>query len=299
MRLLTRSDFDGLACGAILKEVGVVESWDFVHPIDIQDGIIKVKKDDVLANTAYIKGCGMWFDHHAPERPIKYEGAAYLADSAARVIYEYYGGLERLPQFEDMVNAADKLASARLTKEEVLCPSGWVLLGFIMDPRTGLGRFHNFRISNYDLMENLMDACCEQGIDEILDNLDVEERAELYFEHRASFTDMLHKYSRVEGDVLITDLRGVSPIYCGNRYMVYLLYPEQNASIWVVDGRAKFNCPLEAGHSIFNKTNGTDIGALMREFGGNGHPRAGTCQVRYEKADEAIATLIQRLNTGK
>lgn len=300
MRLLTRSDFDGLACGAILKELGIVDHWKFVHPKDMQDGIVEVTSQDVLANVPYVKGCGLWFDHHSSEGhrlegEVAYEGESRLADSAARVIYEYYGGYHRLPHFEDMVLAVDKVDAAKLTVNEILQPQGWVLLGFMMDPRTGLGRFRNFRISNYELMEGLINACATQTIDEILQNPDVQERVELYFEQDALFREMLLEHTRTDGNVIITDLRGVDPIYTGNRFVVYSLFPEQNISLWLVDGRGKQNCPIAIGHSVINRTSRTDVGKLALQYGGGGHHQVGTCQVPYDQADEILETIIAKL----
>jgi len=300
MRLLTRSDFDGLACGALLKKFGVIDTWKFVHPKDMQDGIIDVTSNDVLANVPYVKGCKMWFDHHSSEDErlgdsITFEGESRLADSAARVIYDYYGGKERMPHFEAMVNAVDKVDSAKLSREEILNPEGWVLLGFIMDPRTGLGRFRDFRISNYQLMENLIDACATQTIDEIMQNPDVSERAKVYFEQDALFREMVSAHTRTDENVIVTDLRGIDPIYSGNRFLIYSLYPEQNVSVWVVDGRYKQNCPIAVGHSILNRTCKSDVGALMLKNGGGGHFQVGTCQVPYDDADQTIGAIVASL----
>jgi len=300
MRLLTRSDFDGLACGALLKDLGIIDHWKFVHPKDIQDGIVDVTENDVLANVPYVKGCKLWFDHHSSESErlgdnIEFEGDSRIEDSAARVIYEYYGGVEKLPHFETMVRAVDKVDSAKLTADEIQNPEGWVLLGFIMDPRTGLGRFRNFRISNYELMEVLIDECATKDIDQILDNPDVKERIELYMEQCALFKNMLAAYTRVDGNVIITDLRGVETIYAGNRFIIYSLYPEQNISIWVVDGRGKQNCPIAVGHSILNRTCNTNVGALMLKHGGGGHFQVGTCQVPYDDAEWVIENLVSTM----
>ena len=301
MRLLTRSDFDGLACAALLKELGVIDNWKFVHPKDIQDGLVEVNDNDVLANIPYVKGCKMWFDHHSSEserlgKDIVFEGESRIEDSAARVIYEYYGGKNRLPQFENMVKAVDKVDAAKLTREEILNPEGWVLLGFIMDPRTGLGRFRDFRISNYQLMEALIIDCATKNIDEILKDPDVEERTKLYFEQEALFREMLAAHTRVEGCVIITDLRGVETIYTGNRFLIYSLHPDQNVSVWVVDGRGKVNCPIAVGHSVLNRTCKTNVGALMLKHGGGGHFQVGTCQVLYDDADKVIADIVNTIN---
>ncbi|MCL2391583.1 MAG: exopolyphosphatase [Oscillospiraceae bacterium] len=297
MRLLTRSDFDGLACGALLKYLSIIDSWKFVHPKDMQDGLVEVTSDDVLANVPYVKGCGMWFDHHSSEgdridSEIEFEGICRIDDSAARLIYEYFGGADRMPHFSEMVDAVDKVDSAKLTKDEILDPKGWVLLGFLMDPRTGLGRFRDFRISNYELMEKLIDACATQTIIEILQNPDVQERIKLYFEQDALFKEMLEKYSRVDGNIIITDLRDVETIYTGNRFLIYSLFPKQNISIWIVDGRAKQNVAIAIGHSILNRTCFTDVGDMVLKYGGGGHFQVGTCQVPYNDADKILTEMI-------
>lgn len=299
MRLLTRSDFDGLACATLLKEFGIIDSWKFVHPKDMQDGLVEVTADDVLANVPYVKGCALWFDHHMSEKDrlgdIAFEGESRPADSAARVIYDYYGGAEKLPRLAEMITYVDKVDSAKLTVDEIQNPEGWVLLGFIMDPRTGLGRFRDFRIPNYELMEALIGACARQSIGEIMVNPDVLERIKVYNEQTALFREMVEKVTRVDGNVIISDLRGVDPIYTGNRFLIYSMYPGQNISLWAVDGRNKQNCPIAVGHSILNKTSRTNVGALMLKYGGGGHPQVGTCQVPYEDADKVIAELVAKM----
>ena len=301
MRLLTRSDFDGLACAVLLKDLGIIDNWKFVHPKDLQDGLVELTDDDVLANVPYVKGAKLWFDHHSSESErlgdsAEFEGESRLEDSAARVIYEYYGGKEKMPNFESMVIAVDKVDSAKLTREEILHPEGWVLLGFLMDPRTGLGRFREFSISNYQLMEKLIDEVRTMDIDEILADPDVKERIDLYFEQDAKFQEMVLAHSYVKGNAIVTDLRDVAPIYTGNRFLIYSLFPEQNISLWMVDGRGKQNCPIAVGHSVLNRTSNTNVGSLMFKYGGGGHPQVGTCQVPYEDADHVIEELLAKIN---
>ena len=301
MRLLTRSDFDGLACGALLKELGIIDTWKFVHPKDIQDGLVEVDENDVLANIPYVPGCGLWFDHHSSESErlggkATFKGESRITDSAARVIYDYYGGKERLPHFDEMIIAVDKVDAAKLSADEVLNPTGWVLLGFIMDPRTGLGRFRDFRISNLVLMEELMESCRTQDIAEILENPDVKERIDLYFEQDAKFREMVKKQTTIYKNAIVTDLRGVEQIWAGNRFLIYSLYPEQNISLWIVDGRAKLNCPIAIGHSVINRTSKTNVGALCLSYGGGGHPQVGTCQVDYDDADRCIKEIVEKIN---
>ena len=231
MRLITRSDFDGLACAVFLKEAGIIDSYKFAHPKDLQDGLIEVTKDDCLANVPFVEGCGLWFDHHSSEQERnaykgKYEGASMSAPSAAHVVYDYYGGRERFKGFEDLLEAVDKVDSANLTKEEILNPSSWILLGFIMDPRTGLGRFRNFTISNYQLMEKCIDWCRTMTIDEIMAIPDIKERIDLYNEQTEKFVEMVKAHTVTYGNTIVSDLRGLETIYTGNRFMIYSLYPE-------------------------------------------------------------------------
>ncbi|MDR1061138.1 MAG: exopolyphosphatase [Clostridiales bacterium] len=299
MRLLTRSDFDGLACAAILMDIGVIDGWKFVHPKDLQDGIVEVTENDVLANVPYVKGCGLWFDHHTSEGErlsrVEAKGLVQYIDSAAHVVYNYYKGAHDLTKFNEMLAAVDKVDSAKLTADEIKNPEGWILLGFIMDPRTGLGRFRDFAISNYQLMEKLIPACRSMGIQEILAMPDVSERIVMYNEQNAMFIDMLRQHTRTSGSVIVTDLRDVSPIYSGNRFLVYSLFPEQNVSVWVVDGKQKQNCAIAVGHSVLNRTCERDVGSILLGYGGGGHRQVGTCQVDYADTDRVIGELIEKL----
>ena len=299
MRLLTRSDFDGLACGALLLYLGIIDDWKFVHPKDIQDGLVQATDNDILANIPYIPGCKLWFDHHSSEterlgKKSYFEGVSRIAPSCARVVYEYYGGDEKLGRFAEMIRYVDKVDSADLTNEEINNPRGWILLGFIMDPRTGLGRFRNFTISNYDLMKELALACSSKNIEEIMAMPDVKEREVVYFEQEKLFREMLQKVIKVDGSVIFADLRGVETIYAGNRFLMYTMYPEQNISVWVVDGRNKQNCAITVGYSVINRTATVDVGSLLLTFGGGGHHQVGTCQVPYEDADKIIAEIISK-----
>ena len=223
-------------------EAGVIDSWKFAHPKDLQDGLVEVNENDCLANVPYVEGCGLWFDHHSSEHERlelrgKYKGESRIAPSCARIIYDYYGGEDRFPQFKEMMSAVDKVDSGSLTIDEVMNPQGWILIGFLMDPRTGLGRWRRFTVSNYQLMEKLMDCCRTMDTHEILALSDVQERIEVYNEQTEKFKEMVKEHTKVDGNVIITDLRGVDPIYTGNRFMIYSLYPEQNISAWIVRDR--------------------------------------------------------------
>ncbi|MGN0596742.1 MAG: exopolyphosphatase [Ruminiclostridium sp.] len=300
MRLITRSDFDGLACGALLLEAGIIDSWTFAHPKDIQDGLVPVTENDVLANVPFVEGCGLWFDHHSSEEERvkykgKYKGESRITPSCARIIYEYYGGKERFPQFDDLMVAVDKVDSGNLTREEILNPQGWILVGFLMDPRTGLGRFRNFTISNYQLMEKLLVCCRTMTTAEILAMPDIKERIELYNDQTEHFKEMVAAHTKTERDVIITDLRGVDPIYTGNRFMIYSLYPEQNISAWIVSGKGGKGCSVAVGYSILNRTSNVNVGSLMLKYGGGGHKAVGTCQFADEDISEKLPKLLDEL----
>lgn len=300
MRLITRSDFDGLACAVFLKEAGIIDSWKFAHPKDLQDGLIPVTEDDCLANVPFVEGCGLWFDHHSSEGERnayrgKYVGESRHSPSAAHIVYDYYGGKAKFDRFDELLEAVDKVDSANLTIQEILEPESWILLGFIMDPRTGLGRFRDFSISNYQLMEKLIAWCREMTIDEIMALPDIQERKELYFQQAELFTQMVKAHTRVEGKAIISDLRGLDPIYTGNRFMIYSLYPQQNISVWIVSGRGGQGCSAAVGHSVLNRTSKVDVGALMLKYGGGGHRVVGTCQFSNEEMDGKLSSLIQEI----
>ena len=300
MRLVTRSDFDGLVCGALLLEAGVIDSWKFAHPKDLQDGLVEVNENDCLANVPYVEGCGLWFDHHSSEHERlelrgKYKGESRIAPSCARIIYDYYGGEDRFPQFKEMMSAVDKVDSGSLTIDEVMNPQGWILIGFLMDPRTGLGRWRRFTVSNYQLMEKLMDCCRTMDTHEILALSDVQERIEVYNEQTEKFKEMVKEHTKVDGNVIITDLRGVDPIYTGNRFMIYSLYPEQNISAWIVSGRGGKGCSAAVGYSILNRTCSINVGSLMLKYKGGGHKKVGTCQFNDDNMETELPKMLAEL----
>lgn len=304
MRLVTRSDFDGLACAMMLKEIGLIDEIKFVHPKDVQDGKIELFKTDITTNLPYDPRVGLAFDHHESEedrlRATETSGKLIIdpnARSAARVLYNYYGGRDKFPRISDeLMEAVDKGDSADFTEDEILHPSGWVLLHYLMDARTGLGRFHDFRISNYDLMMELIDYCLEHTIEEILELPDVKERVELYFEQEKLFEEQLQRIAKVDGDCVILDLRNEEVIHAGNRFMIYALYPEAKYSIHVVWGFKKQNTAVMIGKSIINKSGVVDIGQLCLAYGGGGHHNAGTCQLANDEVDTLLPSIIMAIN---
>ena len=302
MILLTRSDFDGLGCAALLKERGIINDVTFIHPKDVQDGKIEVNEHTVLANLPYVKGCGLWFDHHSSEKERQaYEEFTGVSDpcalSAARVIYNYYGGDQKFrnPHLKELIEAVDKADSGNFTVDEIVNPQGWALLSFLTDPRTGLDRYQDYRISHYQLMMDMVDYCRYKKADEILEIDDVKEREKRYFEQDTLFKEMVIANTIIRGNVIVLDLRNQEEIYTGNRFVLYSLYPEQNIAIRVGWSPQRQNIVMSCGHSIINKTSKIDVGSLMLRYGGGGHKQVGACQVPIDEADKTLEDLIQQM----
>lgn len=302
-RLVMRSDFDGIVCAVLLRKLGLVgDDIKFVHPKDMQDGEVKITGNDITANLPYVEGVHLAFDHHISET-IRIEEMPENniidpdAPSTARLVYNYYGGKEKFPDVPvEMLDAVDKADAAQFTKDEVLHPKGWILLHFLMDPRTGLGRFHDFRISNYTLMMDLIGYCEKYIVDEILELPDVKERVDIYSENEEKCKEQIKRCSKVYKNLVVLDLKNEEVIYPGNRFMIYALFPECNISIHAMWGRQKQNVVFATGKSIFNRTSKTNIGELMLQYGGGGHAAAGTCQIDTDKADGVLKELIEKIN---
>ena len=303
-KLVTRSDFDGLACAVLLNKLELINDIKFVHPKDVQDGKINLTGADITTNLPYVPGVHLAFDHHSSELlRVDSNQPNYIisptAPSTARVIFDHFGGQEKFSDtYDEMLAATDKADSARYSIEDVLHPDGWVLLSFITDPRSGLGRFKAFQISNYDLMMEMISYCEAHTIDEILELPAVKERSNLYFEQQASFQAQLQRCAVLHKNLIVLDLRREDIIYAGNRFMIYALFPECDLSMHVIWGVKKQNIVFAVGKSIFNRMADVNIGALMLNYGGGGHVNAGTCQIDIDKAEAIKQELIAALTAG-
>ncbi|MEW8535346.1 MAG: exopolyphosphatase [Candidatus Thiodiazotropha endolucinida] len=301
-RLVTRSDFDGLVCAVLLKHLDIIEDIKFVHPKDMQDGKIDISGSDVTTNLPFVEGVHLAFDHHSSEIIRNEQRDNHIIDpeapSAARVVWRHYGGHDVFPtKWDEMMEAVDKGDAAQFNMEEVLEPKGWELLNFLMDARTGLGRFHDFRISNYALMMDLIDACKDHTIDEIIVLPDVKERVDLYFEQAAKFKEQIKRCATVHENLVVLDLRNEEQIWAGNRFIIYALYPQCNISIHVIWGLKQQNTVFATGKSIFDRSSITNVGELMLKYGGGGHQAAGTCQVENSQAEETLQALIKQITS--
>ena len=300
-RLVTRSDFDGLVCAVLLRQIDLVDDILFVHPKDMQDGKIEIGPRDITTNLPYVAGAHIAFDHHLSET--RRNGATAVnhvidpnAPSAARVVYDHYGAHKRFPTISrEMMEAVDKADSAHFNAQEIASPEGWVLLNYLMDARTGLGRFREFTISNYQLMMKLIDACRTLSIDQILRMPDVVERVELYRQHETLAAEQIRRCATEHDSVVVLDLRDEETIYATNRFVIYALYPRSNVSIHVMWGLKKQNTVFAIGKSILDRSSISNIGDLCLRYGGGGHMAAGTCQVENNWADQVQGELVAAL----
>ena len=301
-RLITRSDFDGLVCAVLLNELNLIDEIKFVHPKDMQDGKIDITDRDITTNLPYVAAAHLAFDHHQSET-VRVSGDRDNrvidpdAPSAARVVYAYYGGKKTFPKIADeMMEAVDKADSAQFTCDEILNPTGWVLLNYLMDSRTGLGRFREFRVSNYTLMMDLIKYCRDHSIDDILGLPDVKERVQLYFEHAILAKEQILRCSTAYKNLVVLDLRNEETIYATNRFMIYALFPQANISIHVLWGVQKQNTVFATGKSILDRGSKTNIGELMLKYGGGGHHAAGTCQIDNDEAKTILNEIVAQIN---
>lgn len=302
-RLVTRSDFDGLVCAVLLNELDLIDDIKFVHPKDMQDGKIDITSRDITTNLPYVAAAHLSFDHHESET-IRNTGErtnhiiSAHAPSAARVVYDYYGGAKAFPNISlEMMAAVDKADSAQFSHDEILEPTDWVLLNYLMDSRTGLGRFREFRVSNYQLMMDLIQYCRNHGIDEILQLPDVIERVDLYFDHTARAREQIERCATVHKNLVVLDLRNEETIFAANRFLIYAMYPQCNISIHAMWGVQKQNTVFATGKSILDRSSKTNVGELMLQYGGGGHNAAGTCQVDNAQADDVLGALIHQINS--
>ncbi|MGE0797868.1 MAG: exopolyphosphatase [Lautropia sp.] len=301
-RLVTRSDFDGLACAVLLKELDLIDEILFVHPKDMQDGKVEITGHDITTNLPYVATAYRAFDHHVSETLRNASGLENHvirpdAPSAARVVYDYYGGKARFPRVSDeMMLAVDQADSARYTLDDIRHPQRWTLLNYLMDARTGLGRFRDFRISNYQLMMKLIDACRELPIDEILALPDVAERVALYREHETLAAEQIRRCARAHGRTVVLDLRDEPVIYATNRFLIYALFPDCNLSIHVMWGLRQQNTVLAIGKSILDRSSSLNVGELCLRYGGGGHRAAGTCQIENDRAARMLVEIVDRIS---
>lgn len=291
MRLVTRADLDGLTSAILLSEVVSLESVEFAHPKDVQDGKFEITNDDILANLPYDSRAALWFDHHLSQvdegtrGDIK--GKFALAPSAARVIADHYQS-PRFQRYEELLKATDKLDSAQLTRDDIVEPKGWVLVGYTLDPRSGLGAFREY-------FKHLMNLARTKTLDEILQDPEVKAHVARMARENDAFRQSLMETSKQDGNVVVTDVRGKRSLPTGNRFLIYDLFPSSNVSVRVADGHDGSYVSIQVGRSILNRTCKTNVGALMAQYGGGGHEGAGTCQPPTAECEKTLREIVETL----
>jgi hypothetical protein len=292
MRLVTRADLDGLTSAVLITDMEPIDSIELIHPQDLTDKKFEILKGDILANLPYHPNAGKWFDHHLLTEsnlkpPEKFDGAYRHAPSTARIIEEYYKS-PKLKKYDALIEETDRMDSANLTLEDVLDPKGYILLGYTIDPRTGLGGFKGYFML-------LLDALKNKSIDDILQMPEVQHRVNQMRSDWLIFKRLTLENSRIDGNVVLTDFRHIEKIPIGNRFLVYTLFPDANVSVRVHWGPQRQFVAVVVGHSIFNRTCKVNIGELMSDFGGGGHVGAGAAPLKADTANADIEEIIRRL----
>lgn len=292
MRLVTRADLDGLTSAVLLQEVMPIESVEFAHPKDVQDGKYAISENDVIANLPYDSRAKLWFDHHLSQADDEatdrtFEGRFALAPSAARVIADHFQS-PKFDRFAELLEATDKLDSAQLDRDDIVDPKGWVLVGYTLDPRSGLGAFKEY-------FRHLMALAQTKTVAEILEDPEVKAHVSRLKRETEDFKRHLVDSSRLDGNVVVTDVRGNRSAPSGNRFLIYDLFPAANVSVRVAGGHDGKYVSIQVGRSILNRTNRTNVGILMAEYGGGGHEGAGTCQPATADADRVLGEIIETL----
>lgn len=292
MRLITRTDLDGLTCAVFITVMEKIDEVLFAEPKAMQDGKVAVNDHDIIANLPYHPKCALWFDHHTSQMKHSekegYRGKFAVAPSCARVIYDFYERPDELKPFDELLVETDRVDSANLNMDDVMNPKGWVLLSYTLDPRSGLDAFE-------DYFQRMIGWIQVHKVDDILNLPDVKSKVETYLAEQDNFKKALLEHSRQDGNVIITDQRPVQKFPAGNRFLIYTLFPEGNISARLFRGKEPGITVCAVGHSIFNRTSKTDVGALMAEYGGGGHKGAGTCQLPDAEADAKVKEIVERM----
>lgn len=298
-RLVTKCDFDGLACGVLLKEMALIDRIAFAHPKDIESGKVAIAAFDITAGLPYRETAHLAFDHYPSRSEIKGKTRNLVVDqrmpSTSRVIYNYYGRERFRRVSPDMLKAVDKGFSGNIGIDDILYPTGWMLLNHLIDHRTGLEIFQRFPTSTPELIMRLVDYCRDHTIWDVLNLPDVEERLNLYFSCIEQYKAQLLRCATVHFNLVVTDMRKEQVMYPGNRFMIHALFPECSVSLQVIADSDSDKIVFAVGKSILDRSYGRDIGKILEQYGGGGHANAGTCQARGDQADDVLGKLIGEL----
>jgi hypothetical protein len=304
MRLVTRADFDGLVCGALITKFEKIDSYLFVEPKFMQDGMVEVRHGDIIANLPYHPNCTLWFDHHITnttprfDRPIMPgKGGFRLAPSAARVVCEYYtetsvtndaDGPARLAflnseRIRYLLEEADRIDAGKLTRDDVLKPQGYVLISMTTDGRNAGDEPYWLRVIR---------LLRDESLENILNDSEVKRRCQQVLDDQEKLGQILRQRATLKGNVIYVDLRGIE-LPDGNRFLIFTLFPEGNIQVKVTDDTQRPNTTsISVGYNIFNPTSKINVGELLQNYGGGGHKVVGSCRVPNDKAEQAIKEIV-------
>jgi hypothetical protein len=306
MRVVTRADFDGLVCAAIITAMEEIDSFLFVEPKFMQDGKVEVRPGDIIANLPYHPNCSLWFDHHITNKAPGFgqdsilpgKGAFRLAPSAARVVYEYYAAVEgewkrdalkllNSDRFKYLLQETDRVDAALLTPEDVLHPQGYVLISMTID---------GVRPQDEPYWLRLIELLRDVPVEEILKDPDVDQRCQEVLDSQKRLKKILLQRATLKGNVIFVDLRGIKDLPEGNRFLIYTLFPKGNISLKITnDSQRPKTTAISVGYNIFNTTSKVNVGALLEKFGGGGHRVVGSCRVPNGEAEKAIAQILEAI----
>jgi oligoribonuclease NrnB/cAMP/cGMP phosphodiesterase (DHH superfamily) len=311
MRLVTRADFDGLVCGALITKFEKIDSFLFVEPKFMQDGLVEIRHGDIIANLPYHPNCTLWFDHHITNTTPQYDrpimpgkGGFRLAPSAARVVCEYYtelgtrqqamGTLAISPQeilsflgterIEFLLQEADKIDAGKLSQEDVLNPQGYVLISMTTDGRNAGDEPYWLRV---------IELLREETLKTMLNDPEVKRRSQIIVDEQDKLRKILLERATLKGNVIYVDLRGLQEVSEGNRFLIFTLVPQGNIQVKIADDTQRENTTaISVGYNIFNPTSKVNVGELLQRYGGGGHKVVGSCRVPNDKADQAIKEIV-------
>lgn len=291
MRLITRADLDGVTCAVLITTMEPVEQVVFVNPQDIEDGTAIINPGDIIANLPWHRNSTLWFHNHkdkiVPEKDVgQVKGKRGIAPSTARLVWEYYDS-PRLQRFTELLEETDRIDSADLTVEDVLYPTGWVLLGYTLDPFMGLSAFHGYA--------NEIIAALKQGsnIDQILEIPEVSGRIKRYNSDVKEFKKELPGATHMEGNVIVTDTREVGILPLGNRFIAFTLFPEGNVQIEISLHKLDTEIRVRLGKSIFDRTCSVHLGRLAAEYDGGGLD--GSAGLSLDVSDPDLNSKIKKI----
>ena len=304
MRLVTRADFDGLVCGALITKFESIDSYLFVEPKFMQDGLVEIRRSDIIANLPYHPNCTLWFDHHitntTPDFPkpiMPGKGGFRLAPSAARVVCEYYTetaqlaeGAARLSFLNSqrivyLLQEADRIDAGKLTTEDVLNPQGYVLVSMTTDGKRAEDEPYWLRV-----IRLLRDATLE----EVMKDAEVARRCQQVLDDQEKLRAILLERTTMKGNVIYCDLRGIKDIPDGNRFLIFTLFPQSNIQVKVEDDNQRENTTaISVGYNIFNPTSNVNVGELLKNYGGGGHKVVGSSRVPNDRAEQAIKEIVE------